>query len=60
VLADAGGGVPLLVDACNIIAEFHRMIRLKAEIELVPWIDRACDRLVASFGNDVAKTLRLS
>ena len=34
-------GVPTLVEAREIIAEFHTMIRRKAEAGLTPWIDRA-------------------
>lgn len=58
IIAAIEGGVPLLVKARDIIAEFHRMIRRKAENELAPWIDRARDSLVASFGNGVAKDIQ--
>jgi len=57
-IAAIEGGVPLLIKARDIIAEFHRMIRRKAENELMPWIDRARDSLVASFGNGVAKDIQ--
>jgi transposase len=57
-IAAIEGGVPLLVKARDIIAEFHRMIRRKAENELAPWIGRARDSLVASFGNGVAKDIQ--
>lgn len=45
-------GVPNLVEAREIIAEFHVMIRRKG---LTPWIERARASLVASFANGVAK-----
>ena len=48
-------GVPTLVEAREIIAEFHMMIRGKAAAELTPWIDRARASLVASFASGVAK-----
>ncbi len=49
------GGVPLLVEAREIITDFHVMIRKKAEKELLPWITRAATSLVASFANGVIK-----
>ncbi|MGO7837231.1 ISL3 family transposase [Rhizobium johnstonii] len=57
-IAAIEGGVPLLVKARDVIADFHRMIRRKAENELAPWIDRARESLVASFGNGVAKDIQ--
>jgi len=48
-------GVPTLVEAREIIAEFHLMIRRKAEAGLTPWIGRARASLVASFASGVAK-----
>jgi transposase len=48
-------GVPTLVEAREIIAEFHLMIRRKTEEELTPWIERARACLVASFASGVAK-----
>ena len=48
-------GVPTLVEAREIIAEFHRMIRHEAIAGLTPWIQRARTSLVASFGSGVAK-----
>jgi transposase len=46
-------GVPSLVEAREIIAEFHMMIRRKAETGLTPWIERAGASLVASFARGV-------
>jgi transposase len=48
-------GVPTLVEAREIIAEFHMMIRRKVAAGLTPWIERARTSLVASFGGGVAK-----
>ena len=48
-------GVPTLVEAREIIAEFHMMIRRKAEVALAPWIERARASLVASFANGVVR-----
>ena len=41
-------GVPTLIEAREIIAEFHLMIRRKTEAGLIPWIERARASLVAS------------
>jgi transposase len=48
-------GIPALVEAREIIAEFHLMIRRKAEVGLTPWIERARSSLVISFASGVAK-----
>jgi transposase len=48
-------GVPTLVEAREIIADFHLMIRRKAVAGQTPWIERARTSLVASFANGVAK-----
>jgi len=48
-------GVPLLVEAREIVAAFHTMIRKKAQADLDPWLERACTSLVASFANGVTK-----
>ena len=48
-------GVPTLVEAREIIADFHLMIRRKAEEALTPWIERACASLIASFASGVTK-----
>ena len=47
------GGVELLVEAREVVADFQAMIRRKALAELDPWIDRAKATLVASFANGV-------
>jgi transposase len=46
-------GVPNLVEAREIIAEFHVMIGRKAEAGLTTWIERARASLVASFARGV-------
>ena len=48
-------GVPTLVEAREITAEFHLMIRRKTEAGVIPWIERARASLVASFASGVAK-----
>jgi transposase len=48
-------GVPLLVEAREVITAFHTMIRKKAHIDLDPWLERACASLFASFANGVIK-----
>jgi len=50
-------GVPTLVEARTLVAGFHEMIRLKAEADLAPWIERGRDSLVASFANGVARDI---
>ena len=48
-------GVPLLVEAREVVAAFHAMIRKKAHADLDPWLERARASLVASFANGVIK-----
>jgi transposase len=48
-------GVPLLVEAREIIAAFQAMIRKKSLADLEPWLERAQTSLVASFANGVVK-----
>lgn len=54
-VAAVEAGVPTLVEAREIIAEFHLMIRRKTAADLTSWIERARTSLVASFGNGVLK-----
>lgn len=49
------GGVPLLVEAREIVAGFQAMIRKKTLPDLEPWLERARSSLVASFANGVLK-----
>jgi transposase len=55
IVAAIEAGVPQLVEAREIIARFHAMLRMKAEKELDPWIECAKASLVASFANGVIK-----
>ena len=48
-------GVPLLVEAREVIAAFQGMIRRKCIEELEPWLERTRHTLVASFANGVLK-----
>lgn len=52
-VAASESGVPTLVEARQIIAEFHLMIRRSAAADLSPWIERARASLVASFASGV-------
>ncbi len=47
-------GVPALVEARELIANFQAMIRNKTVAALTPWIERARAGLVASFARGVA------
>jgi len=49
------GRVPLLVQAREIIAAFHAMIRKKSKADLDAWLERAQASLVASFANGITK-----
>jgi transposase len=48
-------GLPTLVEAREIIAEFHLMIRRQVEAGLTPRIERAHSSLIASFASGVAR-----
>jgi len=48
-------GVPLLVEAREMIAAFQAMIRKKSLADLQPWLERARTSLAASFANGVMK-----
>ena len=48
-------GVPLLVEAREIIAAFQAMVRKKSLADLEPWLKRARPSLVTSFANGVIK-----
>jgi transposase len=49
------GGVPLLVEARDIIAAFQTMIRKTSLANFEPWLKRAGPSPVASFANGVVK-----
>jgi transposase len=54
-VATIESGVPLLVEARELIAAFQTMIRKKSVADLKPWLERARTSLVASFANGVIK-----
>jgi transposase len=47
--------LPTLVEAREIIADFHQMVRAKAIDHFAPWIARASESLVSSFASGVMK-----
>ena len=49
------GGFPLSVEAREIIAAFHGMVRTQAATELPAWLERAGESLVTSFANGVKR-----
>ena len=53
IVAAVEAGVPTLVEARELVAEFHGMIRRRAAAELLPWIECARASLVASFARGV-------
>jgi hypothetical protein len=55
MVAAIEAGVPTLVEAREIITQFHLMIRRRVEAGLVLWIEHARASLIASFANGVAK-----
>jgi transposase len=55
LIAAIESGLPQLVKAREIIADFHQMIRTKAVSGMTAWIERASDSLVASFCSGVRK-----
>lgn len=54
-IAAIEAGAPALVEAREIIADFHAMVRKKDGIELPSWLERAGQSLVASFASGVRK-----
>ena len=55
MVAAIEAGVPTLVEAREIITQFHLMIRRRLEAGLTPWIERARASLIASFAGGVAR-----
>jgi len=55
MIAAIEAGVPALVEARDLIAEFHVMVRRNANEGLTPWIERARISLVASFASGVVR-----
>jgi len=54
-VAAVEGGVPLLIEAREIIAAFQAMIRRRALETFDPWVEQARSSLVASFANGILK-----
>jgi len=54
-VATVEGGVPLLVEAREIIAAFQAMVRKKSVADLETWLERSRSSLVASFANGLIK-----
>ena len=54
-IAAIENGVPLLVEARDIIAAFQAMIRKKSLADLEPWLERARSSLVATFATGIVK-----
>jgi len=54
-IAAIENGVPLLVEAREIIGAFQATIRSKSLDDLEPWLERAQSSLIASFANGVVK-----
>jgi len=50
-------GLPSLVEAREVIAHFHSMVRSRAEAQLPAWIDRAANSLVGSFANGIRRDM---
>lgn len=48
-------GVPTIVEARTIIADFQGMIRRRSLADLAPWLERASPSMVASFANGIVK-----
>jgi len=55
MVATLEAGVPTLVEAREIIIQFHLMIRRRLEIGLTPWIERARASLIVSFASGVGR-----
>jgi transposase len=55
MVAAIEAGVPTLVEAREIIAQFHLMIRRRLETGLTQWVERARASLIASFAGGVAR-----
>lgn len=54
-IAAIEAGVPMLMEARDLIDSFHSMIRKKVADDLDPWIADASKSLVASFTNGIIR-----
>ncbi len=50
-------GVPSLVEAREVIADFDGMVRARADAQLTAWIDRAANSLVGPFANGIRRDI---
>ncbi|MER9696315.1 MULTISPECIES: hypothetical protein [unclassified Mesorhizobium] len=57
MIAAIEAGVPLLVEARNLIAGFHSMISKKLADDFEPWIADAGKSLIASFVNGTIRDM---
>jgi transposase len=48
-------GIPALVEARELIADFHAIIRRRSGDRLDPWLERARTSLIGAFANGVTK-----
>ena len=55
MVAAIKGGVPLLVEARDVVAAFQAMVRKRSLTVLEPWLEQAQSSLLASFANGVLK-----
>ena len=58
VVAAVGTGVPALIEALEIIAAFHLMIRRTTEGDLCAWIEHGRPSPVAPFANGVDRDIK--
>jgi transposase len=54
-IAAIEAGVPMLVEARNLIHRLHVLIRTKVADDLHPWITQASTSLIASFANGITR-----
>lgn len=54
-IATIEAGVPALVEARELVADFHAIIRRRDGRQLNPWLERARPSLIAAFANGVTK-----
>lgn len=54
-MAAIENGVPTVVEARELVADFHAMIRTKRDEMLASWIETASNSLIASLANGVRR-----
>ncbi len=54
-IAAIESGVPALVEAREIVAAFHVMIRKKVQASFQPWVAQAKESLMSSFANGISR-----